>query len=56
MKEDNETTTWVDPIVEEVRGERAALLEESGGTFDGLFRELRRAEEKETSRPVVDAR
>ena len=44
---------WTDPIVDEVRAERAKLLEERGGTLDGMFERLRREQARELERPVL---
>lgn len=44
---------WTDPIVEEVRAERTKLLEESGGTLEGMFARLRREQARESERPVL---
>lgn len=35
---------WEDPIVAEVRAIRARILEEAGGTLDGLFARIRAKE------------
>ncbi len=53
MSEPEGATAWTDPVVEEVRAARAALLKENGGTLEGIFRELRRAQEQEKGRTVV---
>ena len=42
-----------DPIVEEVRAAREALLEESGGTLDTLVAYLRRTQGKRASTRLV---
>ena len=41
IPDDNE---WVDPIVEEVRAIRERILEESGGTLEGLIARLQAQE------------
>lgn len=42
-----------DPIVEEVRAARKALLEESGGTLDTLVAYLRRKQRKRAATRLV---
>lgn len=44
---------WKDPIVEEVRASGRELWKEAGGTLEGFFEYLRKAEEEHRER-VID--
>lgn len=44
------TKTWVDPIVEEVHAIRKQMLEECGGDFDLLVKQLEHWQEQHPER------
>jgi len=43
---------WDDPLIDEVRAVRARLVEEAGGTIEGLFESLREVERQNEDRLV----
>lgn len=49
---DHDQALWKDPIVEEVREAGRKIFEEAGGTLEGYFKHLRKAQEKYRDRLV----
>ncbi len=49
---DHDKALWKDPIVEEVREAGRKIFDEAGGTLEGYFAYLRKAQEKYRDRLV----